>query len=338
MNSQAAAGHVEQTFATEVVHVSGGRISARGSIELPALVEAAGPAAQFAWEEFIYGQIRNPHTRKAYCQAVKQFLAHCERLDKELPQIAPADVGRYLDSLNYSAATKKLHLAGLRHFFDTLVTRHVVVLNPALSVRGERLQVLEGKTPEIGVEQARRLIRSLDLSTVVGLRDRAILGILVYTAARVGAVAKLRRGDFYDHAGQACLRFAEKGGKSREIPVRHDLRGFIQDYLAAGHLDYSDKTSPLFRSSVRRTRNLTQLPMAAGDISRMLKRRLRAAGLSDRISPHSFRVTTITDLLLQGVPLEDVQNLAGHADPRTTRLYDRRQRRVTRNIVERISV
>ncbi len=230
------------------------------------------------------------------------------------------------------------HLAGLRHFFDTLVTRHVVVLNPALSVRGERLQVLEGKTPEIGVEQARRLIRSLDLSTVVGLRDRAILGILVYTAARVGAVAKLRRGDFYDHAGQACLRFAEKGGKSREIPVRHDLRGFIQDYLAAGHLDYSDKTSPLFRSSVRRTRNLTQLPMAAGDISRMLKRRLRAAGLSDRISPHSFRVTTITDLLLQGVPLEDVQNLAGHADPRTTRLYDRRQRRVTRNIVERISV
>jgi integrase/recombinase XerD len=78
--------------------------------------------------------------------------------------------------------------------------------------------------------------------------------------------------------------------------------------------------------------------MSADDIARMLKRRLRRAGLPNRLSPHSFRVTTITDLLSQGVPLEDIQGLAGHADPRTTRLYDRRQRTVTRNIVERISV
>jgi integrase/recombinase XerD len=70
----------------------------------------------------------------------------------------------------------------------------------------------------------------------------------------------------------------------------------------------------------------------------MVKRRLKDAGLPMHFSPHSFRVTTVTDLLAQGVPLEDVQFLAGHADPRTTRLYDRRQRRVTRNIVERISV
>ncbi len=73
-------------------------------------------------------------------------------------------------------------------------------------------------------------------------------------------------------------------------------------------------------------------------MARMVKRRLRDAGLPERLSPHSFRVTTITDLLSQGVSMEDVQDLAGHADPRTTRLYDRRQRRVSRNIVERISV
>ncbi len=78
--------------------------------------------------------------------------------------------------------------------------------------------------------------------------------------------------------------------------------------------------------------------MTADDMSRMVKRRMRKAGLPSRLSPHSFRVATITDLLAQGVPLEDVQQLAGHADPRTTRLYDRRQRRVTRNIVERISI
>ena len=94
----------------------------------------------------------------------------------------------------------------------------------------------------------------------------------------------------------------------------------------------------MFRTTVRRTQRLTLNAMTADDMARMLKRRLRDCGLSSRLSPHSFRVTTITDLLEQGVPLEDVQYLAGHADPRTTRLYDRRQRRVTRNIVERISV
>jgi len=78
--------------------------------------------------------------------------------------------------------------------------------------------------------------------------------------------------------------------------------------------------------------------MTANDVGRMVKRRMRDAGLPSRLSPHSFRVTTITDLLAQGIPLEDVQQLAGHSDPRTTRLYDRRQRRVTRNIVERISI
>lgn len=216
--------------------------------------------------------------------------------------------------------------------------RHAVILNPAATVRTERHQVIEGKTPEIGVESARRLLASLDTSHVVGLRDRAILAVLIYTAARVGAVAELRRGDFYHSADQACLRFTEKGGKSREIPVRHDLQQFIVEYLAAAGLDIADKSSPLFRSAIRRTRHLTQNPITPGDIHRLMKRRLADAGLPTHFSPHSFRVTVITDLLSQSVSLESVQHLAGHADPRTTRLYDRRSRQITRNIVERISV
>lgn len=306
--------------------------------KLPALIASAGAAAHFAWEEFIYAQIRNPHTRRAYQHAVTQFLTYCERLGKELPQISPRDVARYLDDLSHSTATKKLHLSGLRHFFDTLVTRHVVILNPAASVRAERLQVVEGKTPEISVTQARALMKSIPKTNIVQLRDRAIVGILIYTAARVGAIAKLRRGDFYHMGEQFCLRFTEKRGKSREIPVRHDLQQFILDYLQMGRMEYSEKTTPLFRTTTRRMKNLTAGGMSAGDMSRMVKRRIHAAGLPERLSPHSFRVTTITDLLSQGVPLEDVQQLAGHADPRTTRLYDRRNRKVTRNIVERISI
>lgn len=148
---------------------------------------------------------------------------------------------------------------------------------------------------------------------------------------------KLRRRDFYPDGHQFVFRFDEKGGKIRDIPVRHDLEGFIREYLSAAGEVPSD--SPLFRSALGRTATLSDNGLSQNDVLRMVKRRLRDAGLpADRLTCHSFRATTITDLLDQGVPLEDVQYLAGHADPRTTRLYDRRKKKVTRNIVERISI
>lgn len=304
----------------------------------PALIQSSGSAAQFAWDEFYYGALRNPHTRRAYGHATKQFLAWSQRQGLELKQISPRHVGQYFDALAVAPVTQKLHLSAIRHLFDFLVNRHAVLLNPAASVRTERHEVVEGKTPEIAIEQVRRLLSSIDTESVVGLRDRAIIATLIYTAARVGAVAKLQRQHFYDAGDQHFLRFNEKGGKSREIPVRHDLQQFLDGYLIAAGLSNADKQAPLFYAAVRRTGVLTTRILTAGDMGRMVKRRMRDAGLPSRLSPHSFRVTTITDLLSQGVPLEDVQFLAGHADPRTTRLYDRRQRRVTRNIVERISI
>ena len=135
------------------------------------------------------------------------------------------------------------------------------------------------------------------------------------------------------------LALDEKGGKVREIPLRADLEGILHEYLQAAKLLDGAADAPLFPSTLRRTRQLTGRAMMTGDILRMLKRRLRDAGLPlERLTCHSFRATTITDTLSQGVALEDVQFLAGHSDPRTTRLYDRRQRSVTRNIVERISI
>ncbi len=308
------------------------------------LIDDAGPAARFAWEEFFYAVIRNPHTRRSYGRAIRLFLAWCESRPMNLNQVSPADVGRYLDGLPDSAASKKVYLAALRHFFDILVQRHVVVLNPAHSVRGDRHVAVEGKTPEITIEQVRRLLASIDTSRLVGLRDKAILAVLVYTAARVGAVARLRIQDFYDIGDQFCLRFQEKGGKSREIPVRYDLQKLLQEFLSkrkesdANTSLTENKTTPLFPTAIRRTGQLSTRPMSANDTSRMVRRRMHDAGLPARLTAHSCRVATITDLLSQGVSLADVQNLAGHADPRTTRLYDRRGRQVTRNIVERISI
>lgn len=218
------------------------------------------------------------------------------------------------------------------------MNRHVVILNPAASVKGVKEQVIEGKTPEISIDQARTLLASVDTGHVVGLRDRAILATLAYTACRAGAVAKLRLGDFQHDGSQYVLRFQEKGGKSREIPVRHDLEGYIRAYLDAAGIVGENKDRPLFRSTLGTTKRLTANPLTANDVLRMVKRRLRDAGLPLRLSPHSFRVTGITDLLEQGMPLEEVRHLAGHADPRTTRVYDRREKKVKRNLVERLSI
>jgi integrase/recombinase XerD len=305
---------------------------------LPELVERAGGAARFAWDEFFYAEHHNPHTQAAYERAVRRFLAWAEGQAVELAAITPGMVGEYLVGLGGSAAKRNQHLAALRGFFDRLVQRHVCIPNPAASVKGVKGQVIEGKTPEITLEQARTLIQSVDTGHIVGLRDRAILATLAYTVCRAGAVAKLRLGDFQHDGTQHVLRFQEKGGKSREIPVRHDLKGHICVYLDAAGIEGDDKDRSLFRSTLGKTKRLTDRPLTTKDVCRMVKRRLKDAGLPVRLSPHSFRVTGITDLLSQGVPLDDVQFLAGHSSPRTTKLYDRRQKKVTRSIVERISI
>ncbi|MGH7973634.1 MAG: tyrosine-type recombinase/integrase, partial [Limisphaerales bacterium] len=209
---------------------------------------------------------------------------------------------------------------------------------PARTVRGEKLNVMEGRTPEIPIKEVRKLLASIDTSHIVGQRDRAILAVMVFTASRRSAVAKLRLGDFYHAAQQWMFHFGEKGGKSREIPVRHDLEQIVSEYIDAAGLREAPKDTPLFQRAMKKQRRLSGKALNGDDIYRMMKRRLKDFDLPLLYSPHSFRVTTITDLLEQNVPREDVQHLAGHADARTTGLYDRRKRKISRNIVERISV
>ena len=314
-----------------------------GTTEPPAIILSAGGNARYAYAEFFGDEIDNGNTRKVYRHGVDRFLRWCQEQAYELHRIPPGSVGHYIRGLKtvagkpVSKSTQKLHLAAIRKFFDTLVVRHAVVINPAASVRGPKLKMTVGKTPAADPEQARRVLQVIDASNVVGLRDRAIVATLIYTACRVGAVAKLQRKHFYTDGRQWYLHFDEKGGKDRHIPCRHDLHGYIQEYLVAAD-GATDDDAPLFRTAVRRTRRLTMLSMQAKDIHGMVKRRLKDAGLPKLLTCHSFRATTATDLLDQGVPIEDVQELLGHADLRTTRLYDRRDRRVTRNIVERISI
>ena len=155
----------------------------------PAILVRAGKAACFAADEFFSARISNPHTRTAYAHQVSRFLAWCENEGLELHQVTPGLAGRFLDELPGAAPTQNQALAGLRHFFDTLVARHAAVLNPFQSVRGVRHPFGEGRTPEVTVDQARRLLASIKTRDVYGLRDRAVLGTLIYTGARVGAIS-----------------------------------------------------------------------------------------------------------------------------------------------------
>jgi integrase/recombinase XerD len=268
--------------------------------DAPAIIGNAGANAEYAWEEFFQGEIANPHTRKNYFHAVRQFLTWAEARNVALLDLTPGLVGKYFQELDVGVPTKKLHLAALRKFFDRMVNRHALYINPAATVRAERYSIVEGKTPEIQRKQAETLIRSIETVYVenaetrpdlVGLRDRAVLTVLAFTAARVGAVSKLTFKSLRHDGSQYSLRFAEKGGKSREIPVRHDVQKLLLAYIeAAGITD-----GPLFRTTTGKTGILTERAMTGIDICRMMKRRLKAAGLPGEFSPHSFRVTTVTE-------------------------------------------
>ena len=276
-------------------------------------MQRGGHAAERAWDDFFSGVIANDLTRIAYTRAVRWFLEWSQVCGKELHEITAADVGQYLRGLEGSLSKKKQHHSALRRFFNLLVERHLCIINPALVARTERLEVSEGKTPQITAAQSRRLLAAIDPTTKLGRRDRAIVGILMWTGVRAGSIARLRCGDYYETGEQWMLRFDEKRRRTREIPVRHDLHNYLRDYVEAAGLTDVPKNVPLFLTSSGKTDRFTANGVNGHDICRMVKRYAKKAGLPNNLSPHSLRVAVATDLLDQGVALADVQYLLGHA-------------------------
>jgi site-specific recombinase XerD len=330
----------------ELVIVEQATPPGRRAEKLPTLVVRAGAAAAQAWTDFFDAKVRNEHTRRAYGRCVRHFLDWCEVERLELPRIMAGDVGRYLRQLSGGAAKKKGTLAALRRYFRVLVERHICLINPAAEAEAERYETVEGKTPEITDKQFRDILATIDTTSVVGLRDQLIIKTLAYTGARVGAVAALQRDHYYEARDQWMLHFDEKRGKSREIPVAHDLKILFDEYLERTGIKHERRRrSPesngwepiyLFRTAAGRTGQLTKTAMSGNDIYKMMRRHAERAGIRVKISPHSFRVAIATDLYDQGVPDDEIQTLLGHSDVRTTNLYKRNKRGVTRNLVERI--
>lgn len=195
-----------------------------------------------------------------------------------------------------------------------------------------------GKAPVLSAEEARELLDSIDVGTLTGLRDRAMIAVMVFGFARVSAVAGLRVRDYYTQGKRSYLRLHEKGGRFNQVPAHHLVQEYLDAYLAASGID-GELDSPLFRATAQGKKNeLTERAMRRESVWGMVKRRAAKAALPYEISPHSFRATGITEYMRRGGDVETAARIAGHESTRTTQLYNRVQEDVSLDEIERIHI
>jgi integrase/recombinase XerC len=314
-------------------------IAGVGKLAVPFPIMAEGARAAVRYVEFFTAHIRNPNTRAAYARAASAFFAWCEGHSLALPAIEPVHVATYIEQIGRecSAPTVKQQLAAVRMLFDWLVVGQVVSVNPAASVRGPKHSVKRGKTPVLAPAEARALLDSIDAATPAGLRDRALIGLMTYSFARIGAALSMRVEDVYVQNRRLWVRLHEKGGKRHEMPCHHTLEDYLTAYLDGAGLR-GDPKGPLFRTLGRGTGRLTRTALPQANAYAMVQRRAAAAGIATRIGNHSFRATGITAYLKNGGTLEKAAAMANHSSTRTTQLYDRRPDEVTLDEVERVLI
>ncbi|WP_199556338.1 tyrosine-type recombinase/integrase [Sandaracinobacteroides hominis] len=307
---------------------------------LPALIAVADERTQLRFLEFFGVTIRNPHTRRAYMRAAGDFLAWVEaRGIVSLAGVQPLHVAAWVEALGreLAAPSVKQQLAAVRSLFDWLVTGQVVPVNPAASVRGPAHSVRRGKTAVLAPDEARTLLDRIDIGTAVGLRDRALIGLMVYSFARIGAAVTMIVDDAFVQNRRLWVRLHEKGGKRHEMPCHHNLEEYLLAYIEGCGLR-EDRKGPLFRTIGRNTKRLTATRLPQQSAFAMVRRRAAAAGIGTAIGNHSFRATGITAYLRNGGTLEAAATMANHSSTRTTQLYDRRPDDVTLDEVERVLI
>jgi site-specific recombinase XerC len=237
-------------------------VAGRHGMLVPRLIAEAGDQAAKRFLEFFAATIRNKNTRQAYYRAVVRFFAWCDRHKiGEIADIEPLHVAAYVEALgtDFEKPTVKQHLAAIRMLFDWLVTGQVVATNPAHAVRGPKHVVKTGKTTVLTGEQ--ELLDSIDTSTLVGLRDRALISVMTFAFARIGADVGMRVEDYYPKGKRWwVVRLHEKGGKRHEMPAHHTLEAYLDSYLEAAGFRDAGK-APLFRSAAGRTGTLTATAM-----------------------------------------------------------------------------
>ena len=203
----------------ELTDIARTELAQRAKLVLPRLIVDAGPVAVARFLEFFAARIANRRTRAAYGRAVGQFLAWCEARGLVLEAVSPLHVAAYIRTHPGSAPTVKQHLAAIRMLGNWLVVSQVLPVNPAAAVRGPTHVVTKGATPVLSPAEARRLLAAIDTGTLAGLRDRALVSVMLYSFARVSAVIGMRRQDYFRQECQGWLRLHEKGATRHDVPA-----------------------------------------------------------------------------------------------------------------------
>ena len=304
------------------------------------MIADAGEHATRRFLEFFAATIRNRNTRTAYLHAVGRFFAWCERHKLgELADIEPLHVAAYIEAIgkDFEKPTVKQHLAAIRMLFDWLVTGRVSPPTRRMPFAARSMWSRRGKKTVLTPDQARALLDSIDTSTLVGLRDRALISVMTYR------LRPHRRRRWHARQGLLRQRQALVGPPARErrqAPRNAGASeaGAYPRRVHQGGWHPRRRQSPLFRSAAGRTGALTEKPMNRIDAWRMIQRRAADLGAPVKIGCHTFRATGITAYLEAGATLENAQAMAAHESPRTTKLYDRTGDEITLDEVERITI
>lgn len=341
----------------------------------PALVAWSGERAASRTIEFLTAGIGNGHTRRAYHRAASRFLAWCNARRLRLDAVKSPDVAEYIQELGKTLAplSVKQHLAAIKHWFDWLVTGHVLETNPAHAVRGPRFSQNTGKTPVLEKDEARALLDSVDAELerirradekaatealpvslaeaarrrqeqerrdclrLVALRDKALIAVMLLSWARIGALVAMKLRD-YRGAGtpRATLLLHEKNGRDHIVPAHHLAAEYLDAYIALAGLCKPD--APLWQNAPGHSRTLSGEALSERGALGIVKRRCKVAGLPSDICNHSFRATGITLHQDAKGDMEAARQLAGHANIKTTQLYNRSGDKKQKAEVERVQL
>jgi len=285
--------------------------------------------ATIAEEEIWLAKQKSPRTRQAYKLDVQHFLRTLGISDRDqLRQVDHRAVitwERFMrEDEDAEASTIRRRLAALSSLFKHLVRHGQVERNPVADVERPNINRDEGSTLAFSKAQARKILDAPREDTIEGLRDRTILSIGLQVGLRRAEIATLAVGDLHLNRGFDALRVVRKGNRRNALAIHPQAAQRIREYLATvGHA--GDLDGPMFRPLHHNGRRCDgRRHMHPDAIDRIVRKYARQIGLDRGYSAHSMRATFITTALDNGASLEDVQRAAGHRDPSTTKLYDRR--------------
>ena len=276
-----------------------------------------------------FANLSNPSTRRAYETAVRDFVRFTGIVrPEEFRTVTRAHIIAWRDALaerGLGGSTIRHRLASLASLFEYLCDKNAVTHNPVKGVERPRTESGEGKTPALGVHQARKLLDAPPDETIKSKRDRAILSTLLFHALRREELCKLRVKDFrHARKGVPHLKVSGKGGKTRYLPLHPGTNALIHDYLdAAGH--GPDENGALFRPVRNNRTGRLERAITADGVYRLV--RGYSAELGFEIGAHALRATAATNALDHPADIAKVQEWLGHANIATTRIYDHRRTR-----------